>query len=74
MYMYVNIRLTLGMRNSLFDGRGIAELQYSRLLSVSENAYDSLTTWYIWIKFHTYFFKHCPSTGMQNRDGAAGRI
>ena len=60
------------MNNSLFDERGFAEYQYSRLWSVSDNAHNSLTTWYIWIKLYTCLFKHC--TGMQNRDEAAGSI
>ena len=43
--------LTFGMCNSLFDGRGFAEHDFSRLWSVSENAHNSRTAWYIWIKF-----------------------
>ena len=30
--------------------------QSSRLWSVSENAHNSWTKWYIWIEFHAYLF------------------
>ena len=54
------------MCTTLFDEQGFAEHQFSRSWPGSENAHNSWTTWFIWIKLH-------PATGVQNDDEAAGR-
>ena len=54
--------LTTGMRNSLFDGQGVADNQSGRSWSVGKIAHMECLDQIL----HTYLYEHRPATGMQS--------
>ena len=69
--MHVNIVLPLTCVNSFFEGRGFGVHQLGRSKSFRENDHNSLTAWFILIKFRILIQFNI---GMQNSDETSPSI